>query len=527
MGLENVKEGILSFLVETGRIFSSNKDFSVIFQELMERTRYASGAEGGSLFIYDRNSEQLKIVVMANEPLGISKVVESFDPLRINGFINIPIRDGEGKINLRNASIRCFSEGVKHHIPDLDTCTEFDLTNTRNFDKSNNYKTRNISVFPLYGHNIESAIGVLQLVNCDPSVTDPENENFYDALIWQVGMALNSALLVNELQRLLSSLVEMVVVAIDEKSPHTAGHCQRVTELTMMIADALCEEKEGPYADFFLTIEEKRELRMAALLHDVGKVVTPSHVMEKSTKLHTFNDRVQGLYDRLRAWRLSKRLRFIEARLRENGQEHLLEDLPEIPYQEDFDFIEKVNRADVFMDEEAVNRLEDISSRMIEFGAIQENDHQEPIIQGRDLKNLQIKRGTLNEEEWKIMRDHVSVSIRLLSSIPWPYNMRRIVEYAGAHHENLDGSGYPNGLTGNQMSLPALILGLADRFEGLSAPDRPYRKTKMTLSRAMNILEDMSAKKEIDSELFDFFKTKKIHIEYAKLHLPEDLIDCD
>ena len=181
------------------------------------------------------------------------------------------------------------------------------------------------------------------------------------------------------------------------------------------------------------------------------------------------------------------------------------------------------------MDQEAEERLERIAARRIPPLNGEENSDAlgARVLEAGEKRDLAIRRGTLNPEERKVMEEHVAISIRLLQSIPWPHNLRRVVEYAGSHHENMNGTGYPNQLQGKDMSLPARILGIADRFEGISAPDRPYRAVKMTLSRVMKIMTAMRDDKHIDPDLFDLFTRRKVYMTYARRHLPPELIDCD
>lgn len=524
-GQINSKE-MLDHLVEVGNIFTSGKPFREIFQEVMEHVRRVTGAEGGSLYIYDRVSETLKMVVLTNDVLQTNKVVDTFDPLRIEGFIELPMRGENGAFNLKNISICCFRKKYKILVQSLDEADgEFDFTNTRKFDAANNYKTRNLLAFPLAGHN-ERTIGVLQLINSNDEVFSAAMQPFIDALAGQVSIVLNNALLVSEAQNLLSAIVEMVSVAIDEKSPHTAGHSRRVTALTMMISEALHVEKEPPYDNFTMNNEDMRELEIAAQLHDIGKIITPLHIMEKPTKLFALHDRINILQERLNGWLLSQKYAALEKAVRDIGREDLLQStngVAPIQLNEDIDFLTRVNQGEVFPGDEVNQRLQQIAERTIA------NDEKSghAVINKDEINNLTIKRGTLNSEERKIMQEHVTISIRLLSSIPWPASMSRIVEYAGSHHEAMNGNGYPNNLTGDDMPIPSRILGMADRFEAISAPDRPYRKTPMTLSKVMHIMQAMSDDGEIDSDLFDFFKRRKLYLHYAQKYLPENLIDCE
>ena len=304
---------LLGHLMQLGRVYSSNKTLSSLFKDLMEACRNISGAEGGSLYIYDWVSQTLKIVVLTNDVLGFHKVVASFDPLRIDGFIEVPMRDDKNQINLKNPSVCCFHKGKKFLIPNLDEDDNgFDFSKTRQFDSDNNYKTRNLAVFPLFGHG-KQIIGVLQLVNAKDDIFSRDMRPYLDALSGQASIVLNNALLLTEAQNLLSAIVGMVSVAIDEKSPHTAGHCERVTALALMMADAMHKDEQGPYTGFNMNNQQRRELEMACMLHDVGKIITPAHIMEKPTKLYTLYDRVELLRERLRAWKMSEELKMFKA----------------------------------------------------------------------------------------------------------------------------------------------------------------------------------------------------------------------
>lgn len=515
---------MLGMLIHTGRIFSSGKGFKEIFSEVMTEVRAITGADGGSLYIYDHDTETLKIVVLTNATLGVDKVVDTFNALKISGFIEVPTRGADGQQNLRIPSVFSYLRNRKVLVASVnDADGEFDFTNTRKFDRENNYKTRNLAVLPLVGHN-HDIIGVLQLINCNDDVYSSGMQSFIDAIAGQIGTMLSNALLVNETQELMSAIVEMVGVAIDEKSPHTAGHCQRVCALTMMIADALEADEGGNYRDFRMNEAERRELYISALLHDVGKIITPAHILDKRTKLYTVDDKIAVVHERLRAWQLSRQLSRLEARVRAAGRDELLVDEENNADEEECAFLEAVNRGEVFVDADVQGRLDEIAERHIGASA---GRTPPTVIEREELDNLKIARGTLNPDERRIMEDHVAISIRLLSSIPWPGNLRRVVEIAGAHHENMNGTGYPNKLTGADMSLKSRVLGLADRFEGLSAPDRPYRSVKMTLSRVLHIMESMASGGEIDRDLFDFFKGNKLYMRYAEKYLPSELIDCN
>ena len=510
-------------LIKVSRELSSGKPLPDLFQGVINIVCESTGAEGGTLYMYDNKQDTLKAVLLTNRPLNLHSVVEEFDPLSAAGFIEVPLGRNENEQSSK-ISAAAFLERRIIAVDEVKNNTDFDFDGVRAFDKQHNYKTKSVIAFPLTANNI--AVGVMQVINPRRECFSAEYLDFLGALAGQIAIALNNAVLIKEGENLLGAIVRMISMAIDEKSPHTAGHCYRVTELTMMLADAAAAEKSGKYAGFFLDETQREELRMAALLHDVGKVITPTHILEKRTKLYSLSDRIGTLNDRARMWAISAELDALKKAVKKEGREDILRSLEAEKLQrEDLDFLDKVNKSEVVMTPDNMEKLSAISNRTIERPE-EEKIVKEKVILREDLSNLQTFRGTLNPEERKIMEDHVRSTIRLLSSIPWPNKFSRLVEYAGHHHEKMDGTGYPNKIGEKDLSVPARILGIADRFEGMSAPDRPYRSKKMSLSQVVKIMENMSQDGEIDPDLFQIFIGHKIHLEYGRRYLEDSLIDC-
>ena len=511
-------------LIQVSRELSGGKPLPQLFQGVIDLICRSTGADGGTLYMYDNKLDTLKAVLLTNYKLGMQSVVEEFDPLAASGFLDVPLRQN-GKSDSAKISASAFLQRRIIAVQNVGENDEFDFEGVRAFDRANNYKTERIIAFPLNANNV--LVGVMQVINPRAECFDEEYLDFLGALAGQIAIALNNAVLIKEGENLLGAIVQMIGMAIDEKSPHTAGHCYRVTELTMMLADAAAEETDGPLANFRMSETEREELRMAALLHDVGKVITPDHILEKRTKLYSLTDRIEMLNERVYMWQACAELEALKKAVADAGREDLLESLQEVPRpsSEDLEFLDAVNKGLTPMTPENLKKLGAISSRKIR-KPIGEGGS-EDVIMKDDLSNLQTFRGTLNPEERKIMEDHVKSTIRLLSSIPWPRKFSRLVEYAGHHHEKMDGTGYPNKINGDDMSTPARILGIADRFEGMSAPDRPYRSRKMSLSQVLKIMTSMSQDGEIDPDLFEVFLRNKIHLIYGRKYLDETLIDCE
>ena len=513
-------------LIQVSRELSGGKPLPQLFQKVIELICKSTGSDGGTLYMHDRKQNSLKAVLLTNYSLNINSVVEEFDPLSVSGFIEVPLYQKD--VASAKISTSSFLERRIITVEDVNNNNQYDFAGVRDFDKKNNYKTERIIAFPLNANNI--AVGVLQVINPNPECFQPSTLEFLESLASQIAIALNNAVLIKEGENLLGAIVQMIGMAIDEKSPHTAGHCYRVTELTMMLADAVSAKTSGVFADFKLSDIGRDELRMAALLHDVGKVVTPDHVLEKRTKLYMPTDRMEFLVERARLLKADAELKTLKEAIIAAGQEDLLQSIVNVNTDslslEDIDFLDKANKGLIVMTDENIERLNKISNHTIAPNPYSPQAQPENVIPRDDVSNLKTFRGTLNPEERKIMENHVKSTIRLLSSIPWPHRFSRLVEYAGHHHEKLNGTGYPNRISAESLSIPARILGIADRFEGMSAPDRPYRSKSMTLSRVLSIMQSMCKEGEIDPELYDVFIESKIYIIYGKKYLDATLVDC-
>jgi HD-GYP domain-containing protein (c-di-GMP phosphodiesterase class II)/HAMP domain-containing protein len=333
-----------------------------------------------------------------------------------------------------------------------------------------------------------------------------------ESLASQAAIAIAKNQLVDGFRSLFEGVIEMTVRAIDEKSPYTGDHCRKVPILTELIADAACAASTGALKHFDLSDAERYELRIAALLHDCGKVVTPVHVMDKATKLETIFDRI-ALID-LRCEVIRRDL------LRETPAASLGEQLRRL--EEDRAFLHRCNRGVERMPEADRDRIRAIAAR---YRYATEDGVERPLLDAEEVENLSIPRGTLNDAERTIIEHHVVSTIDLLSELPFPRWLAAVPEIAGSHHERADGSGYPRGLRQADVSMQGRILGLADVFEALTARDRPYKPGR-TLSETLEILTAMRDEGSLDADLYDLFVTQKVYLRYAAEHLAPEQIDA-
>jgi HD-GYP domain-containing protein (c-di-GMP phosphodiesterase class II) len=376
----------------------------------------------------------------------------------------------------------------------------------------------------------DEILGLIQVDNCTgQQVFAPDDLHILTGISSPVAIAIKNAHLVEDFKRLFDSLIELIATAIDEKSPYTGGHCRRVPVLTLMLAEAACQTKDGPLKDFALSEEELYELKVAALLHDCGKVTTPVHIVDKATKLEKIFDRMQLVEMRAEILKRDAKIAMLRKRLELVGNRSeffeikMAQELKSFLMQldEDLDLLKKCNVNDRLISTDLHQRIEEISHKYI---WINKNGGKESLLSKDEIYNLTIREGTLTPEEREIINAHVVATIKMLEALPYPESLRHVPTLAGVHHERMDGNGYPKGLTKDEIPLAGRILALADIFEALTAKDRPYKNGK-TLMESLRILGLMKVEGHIDPDLFDIFIKEQVYLHYAEKYLDPEQID--
>jgi HD-GYP domain-containing protein (c-di-GMP phosphodiesterase class II) len=407
---------------------------------------------------------------------------------------------------------------------------------------------------------------------------DSSIEEFRNLSISLSNMAKDIKNYQQALEDLFDSLIKMTANAIDMKSKYTGNHCKRVPEIALMLVKKVSECNYGSLKDFKITSNEQlKEIEVASWLHDCGKLTTPEFIVDKSTKLETIYNRIHEIRTRFEVLWRDLEIEGLKRKLAgedENIVNAQIEKEKEA-LKKDFEFIAKCNIGDNFVNDEDRERLNNIAKKTWKrnfdknLGLSQDetsrlpsegeklpvveqliDDKPEHLIKREnfdlqkytskgftmkiperlynlgEIYNLSIPKGTLTEEERFKINEHIIASIQMLENLPFPEELKNVPEYAGAHHDQINGKGYPRGLTKEKMSVPARILALSDIFEALTATDRPYKKAKK-ISETLKIMRFMAIDGHIDSEIFNIFVKEKVYLEYAKKYLKSELIDVE
>jgi len=544
-------------LVELGIALSAESNVDRLLEMILLEAKQIYNADGGTLYLTTEEDDGLLFKIMRNDTLGIAKGGTTGEEIQ---FPPVSLyNDDDGSPNVNNVATAVWHSKTVVNIDDAYNAEEFDFSGTKKFDESTGYRSVSFLTVPMINTDKE-VTGVLQLINArngsgDIVPFDSDLQPMIEALTSQAAVSVENQLLIAAQRRLWDSLIQMIAAAIDDKSPYTGGHCQRVPEVTKMLVGAACDAKEGPFADFNLNDEEWYELHIAAWLHDCGKVTTPEYVVDKASKLETIYNRIHEVRTRFEVLRRDAEIDCLKAQLA--GEDKTVAeaafDARCAELEEQFLFVATANVGGEFMRDEDIERLHAIGAqkwtrhyeKSVGLSPLEQmraeahppppaphtenllsdlQEHQVGKYNQGELYNLAVKRGTLTAEERETINDHIVVTIKMLEQLPFPKRMRRIPEYAGGHHEKMDGTGYPRGLKKEEMSVPARVMAIADIFEALTAADRPYKKAK-TISESLKIMSFMCKDAHIDPDLFDLFLKSGIWQTYADTYLDPSQID--
>jgi HD-GYP domain-containing protein (c-di-GMP phosphodiesterase class II) len=514
-------------LTEIGIALSAERNTEQLLEKILLGAKSITNADGGTIYRVD--ADTIKIEIIRSDSLGISLGGSG----NVINIPNIPLYDENGEPNLKNVVCYSYHNNESINIDDAYDAKHFDFTGTKIFDANNNYRSKSFLSIPLIDHHGE-IIGILQLINAiDPETKkiitfDAVSQRFAEALASQAGTVLTKQQLITDLENMFESLIKVIANTVDQKSPYTGGHCRRVPELTSLLTEAAHNTNHGYLQDFRLSDADRYELNIAGWLHDCGKIITPENVIDKATKLETIFDRIHLLETRFEVLKRDREIALLKQQLSEaQGNKSSSNELNQTfqanisQLDDDLAFIRECNTGGEAMSNEDIARLHSLQKVTWSL-----NNVDVPLLSDEEIYNLSIFRGTLTSEERHIINNHINVTISILEAIKFPKHLQNVSEYAGGHHERVDGKGYPKGLTREQMSIPARAMAIADVFEALTAQDRPYKKGKK-LSEALSILNKMKEEQHIDPDLYDAFIEHKVYKKYAEKFLDEYQIDIN
>lgn len=548
----------LAQLVDLGIALSAEQGREELNQKILMAARKFTNADGGSLYLVNKDESELHFRILMNDTLNTFFVSgrENEKP-----FPPLPLYDVEGRPNYRNIATYVALTGKPINIEDAYCADGFDFSGTRAFDAKTGYRSKSFLTVPLKSTR-GAMMGVLQLINARDDAGqviafDKSIEPIIAALASQAAVAIENSRLLLAQRDLMESFVRVLGHAIDAKSPHTADHCSRVPVIARMLAQAAVDDKLGPFSNFYLTDMEWYELDLAAWLHDCGKIVTPDHVMEKATKLETIHNRIHEIRTRFEVLRRDAEIDMLKRKLAGEDADACDADFKQkvAELENQFSMVADANIGDTELDTDTIYALHDIAEltwvrhfdrtvglswsenqRLTDADLVSLReagtetllmDREDQVYLGfnrGELYNLSIPHGTLTSEERQVINDHVVVTQDMLAQLPYPRELQRIPAIAGNHHEKMDGSGYPHGITGDDMGILEKVMVIADIFEALTAVDRPYKRPKL-LSECISILGDMRDKGQIDNDLFELFLVSGTYLVYGKKYLRPD--QCD
>lgn len=551
--MDGMKTTIRQFLA-LSKDLANESNFQHLLERILREMKQLTHADGGIIYLVDHDAQALHASHALWQDTLINSDPTTYPILSLEQLQHPLLEALQQSEHVRLLQAKELQQFVSQPVAD---------------------KAFTLLALPLHDRQ-QQLLGVLALfVDEARQPLGPELRAFAQALSSTASVAVHTQQLIEEQKALLAAFIQLLAGAIDTKSPYTGGHCQRVPELTRLLAEAACREQDGVFASFTLSEEEWEELHIAAWLHDCGKVTTPEYVVDKATKLETLCDRLHEVRMRFEVLKRDAELACWKAIAAGEDaatqQDALARTLAELDAE--FAFVASCNEGGEFMSPDKITRLQSISARRwlrtlsdrigisrrerdnkAAAGAEQlpvwENvladkaehidprpEHDKPptdmgfrtrvpehLYNRGELYNLSIGRGTLTDEERYKINEHIIQTIIMLNKLPLPRHLRRIPEIAGGHHEKMDGSGYPRQLTRDQMSWTARMMAIADIFEALTAGDRPYKNGK-TLSEAIRIMSFMKKDQHIDPDLFDLFLRSGIYLDYAQRHMAAEQID--
>jgi len=525
---------------------------------ILSSARKLTNADGGTLYMieeeyYDEplnpgelHATRLNFEVMQNDTMDVYLQRNSEEEF----FLPPVLMQEDGVPNLNNVSAYCANTGEVINFADVYNAKGFDFSGTKKYDETTGYRSQSMLVLPLRDHENE-IIGVLQLINRknengDVIAFTSADQGVVQAISYQAAVSLTTEKLVGEQENLFAAFVQVLAEGLGEKSPYNFGHINRVASLTEDIAAEVTKFDEGLYKNLSFDEDQMTEIRLAGWMHDIGKLTTPENVVSKQLKLEVLNDRFEMLVQRYNSKVKDVEIEFLNAKIKaletgtnpeEISQLEAAKNQAVIDLEKELKRLLEFNFGGEFMADEKIAQIDQAASETIKqhfkteyeqgvnteyVGSVEllASPVDEALINKEERDLLAIQKGTLSFEERQVINDHADRSWRWLFKLPFPRKMLKLPLYAAAHHETLNGKGYPHKLAANQLPIQSRIIAVVDIFEALTASDRPYKKP-MPLSKALDILGFMVKDGHLDPEIVRIFLLSGLCERWAKANLTE------
>ncbi|HMJ50742.1 MAG TPA: HD domain-containing phosphohydrolase [Polyangiaceae bacterium] len=502
----------LGEVIECARAIETERDIDKLLGVILRKSRFITGADAGSIYVVDNDAagqRQLRFKLSQNESV-------KFDSREF--AIPLSPRSMAGASALHGTPISIVD------VYDMPAGSPFGFD--RSFDEKTGYRTKSVLCMPLVSRNNE-VIGVIQLINkkrdkdkrlysqedMDAQVIafDERSQELVGTLAAQAGVSLENALLLEEIRRIFEGFVNASVEAIESRDPTTSGHSRRVADLTVGLAKAVERAETGPYREVIFSAEDLREIEYASLLHDFGKIGVSEQVLVKAKKLYQtefqlIQQRFELALRSLEVEILTRKVRLVQQGAPAGEIEKLDADLEKRRAEllDAFRAIENANEPTVLKGGE-FGKIAALAKQTF----VAPNGDERPLLSALEVTSLSVTRGTLTPDEMREIQSHVTHSFNFLATIPWGKSFQRVPLIAGAHHERLDGTGYPHRLRAEEIPLQSKLMSISDIFDALTASDRPYKRA-VPIDKALDILALEVKDKHIDGDLVRIFCEARI-----------------
>ena len=468
-------------LLNVGVALTREKSFSEVFRIILDAAMDITRCDGGTLYTLNTEGNVLEFKIMITRSRGYCKGAHG-------EAVDLP----PVPLNAENVCAAAAITGELINVPDVYNSTDYDFSGPRRYDAITGYKTVSQLVVPMK-NNDGDIIGVLQLINAQSETGDvipfsSAYERIIASLSSQAAITLTNMNYEKEVEELLYSFVRVMSAGIDARTPYNANHTRNMAHYGEGFLAWLRTHDEGPR----FTEQDEKEIIMSIWLHDIGKLVIPLEVMDKSSRLGSDENELKGRFSKLG---LLLKIELLEGKLSQDEYEKRLSEL-----KEDALTVEQANSAP-FLSDELLDKITSISKKSY----IDENGNSLPLLSEQERDCLTVRKGTLTSAERGVMESHVTMTEKMLDEMHFPKSFEDVKFYASAHHEYINGRGYPKHLSAADLPAAVRIITILDVFDALTARDRPYKKP-IPADRAFQILESMANDGQLDGELLELFK---------------------